>query len=379
MTDHIVIIATSYPSSREPWASSFVQKLARDLIKLGVKTTVIAPIKVWHQKNTDHDNAHAGDGEPVVIRPPYVSCSSKMIPGIGSTFLLTIRNFHAAARKAILKLQTPPSHIYGQFLFPPGYVAAQLARETGSKSVVDLGESFFDRYEQQLGVDKIKQTLNAIDFIVSVADHLSSRCIDNYDVPENNILTARNAHSFRFNPLARDEARKRLNLPLDRPIAGFVGAFDSNKRPLFVLDALRERPDIGIFFLGRSGTQKPQGKQVLFAGSVPYDEVYIWLSAADVFVHASLTEMSSNAVAEARACGLPIVATDIPGNREILTSDYSVLVDPWDQRLLSDAIFKLMDDTELRLQMSGAALAAAQKYTSMDRARRILSWIMPPQ
>ena len=379
MTDHIVIITTSYPSSREPWASSFVQKLARDLIKSGVKTTVIAPVKVWQWKNTALDAVHTEDGEPVVIRPPYLSCSSKMIPGIGSTFLLTIRNFHAAARKAILKLQTPPSHIYGQFLFPPGYVAAQLARETGSKSVVDLGESFFDRYERQLGVNKIKQALNAMDFIVSVAEHLSNRCIDSYGISENKILTARNAHSFRFSPLARSEARKRLNLPPDQPIAGFVGAFDANKRPLFVLDALRARPDIGIFFLGKSGVQKPQGKQVLFAGSVPYDEVCIWLSAADVFVHTSLIEMSSNALAEARACGLPIIATDIPGNREILASDYSVLVDPWDQRMLSDAIFKLMDDAELRLQMSGAALAAAQKYTSMDRARRILSWIMSPQ
>lgn len=372
---HIVIITSSYPSSREPWASSFVQKLARDLIKLGIKTTVIAPVRIWRWKDTGHYSVQAERNEPAVMRPPYLSCSSKMIPGVGSTFLLTIRNFYAAARKAILKLPTSPSHIYGQFLFPPGYVAAQLARETSSKSVVDLGESFFDRYERQLGVDKIQRTLNAMDFIVSVADHLKDRCINSYAIPGRKILTARNAHSFEFNPLEKSEARQRLNLPPDRPIIGFVGAFDANKRPLFVLDALKGRPDIGVFFLGRPGVQKPRGEQVLFAGSVPYDEVHIWLSAADVFVHTSLIEMSSNALAEARACGLPIIATDIRGNSEVVDSRYALLVDPWDQRMLSEAIFKLVDNHDLRLQMSKAALTAAQEYTSMDRARSIVSWI----
>ena len=138
---HIVIVTTGYPSLRDPGAGSFVQTLARNLIKLGMKTTVIAPVKAWYRKSEDGYGGNIGRVEPEVLRPRYISCSSKMLPGIGSTFLLTIRNFHTAARREILKLQSPPSHIYGQFLFPSGYVAAQVSRETGSKSVVDLGES----------------------------------------------------------------------------------------------------------------------------------------------------------------------------------------------------------------------------------------------
>ena len=375
MPTHIVIITTSYPSSRDPGAGSFVQKLARDLINLGEKTTVITPLRIWHRLDKEVCGRNAGRPEPEIFRPRYISCSGKMIPGIGSTFLLTIRNFHAAARRALFKLQTPPTHIYGHFLYPAGYVAAQLARETGSKSAVGLGENFFDRYERQLGIQRIKQTLKEIDSVIAVADHLRDRCVDNYDIPRNKILTARNAHSFEFSPLTKSAAREGLNLPQHRPIIGFVGAFDDNKRPLYVLKAIENRPDIGIFFLGKPGAQKPRGEQVLFAGSVPHDEVAKWLSAADVFVHTSLAEMSSNAIVEARACGLPIIATDIPGNREVLSSSYSILVDTWDQRMLSHAIFKLIDNPELRMKMSNAALAAAQEYTSIDRARNILSWI----
>ncbi len=375
MPVHIVIISSSYPSSRDPGGGSFVQKLARNLIELDMKTTVIAPLKAWFRKDPEGHDGKTGKTEPEVLRPRYISCSSRIIPGIGSTFLLTMRNFHAAVRREIIKLKTPPSHIYGQFLFPSGYVAAQLSREMGSKSVVDLGESFFDRYEQQLGTRKIKQTLNEINSVVVVADHLRNRCLDSYDVPETKILTARNAPSLEFSPLAKSKARYHLKLPQDRTIIGFVGAFDANKRPLYVLEAIKERPEISIFFLGRDGAQKPRGEQVLFSGNVPHDEVYAWLSAADIFVHASLVEMSSNAIAEAKACGLPIIATDIPGNREVLDSEYAILVDPWDRRMLSQAIFKLVDNPELRMKMSRAALEAAREYTSLDRARIILSWI----
>ena len=375
LSANIIIITASYPSRRDPVGGSFVQKLARDLIELDTKTTVIAPVKAWRSKDFKSCSMTSSRGEPEVIQPRYISCSSKVIPGIGSTFPLTIRNFHLAVRREILKLQSPPSHIYGQFLYPSGYAAAQLSRETGSKSAVDLGESFFDRYEHHLGIQRIKHTLNEMDSVVAVADHLRNRCIKTYDVPENKILTARNAHSAEFSPLKQSKARDCLKLPQDKPIIGFIGAFDNNKRPMYVLEAIRSRPDIGIFFLGGDGVQKPCGEQVLFAGSVPYEQVHVWLSAADIFVHTSLVEMSSNAITEARACGLPIIATDIPGNREVLDSSYAILVDPQDSAMLSLEIFKLIDNPELRMKMSRAALDAAREYTSLDRARNILSWI----
>lgn len=375
MTRHIVIISTSYPSARNPGGGSFVRKLARDFIRLGITTTVITPRKVWHGKAAGEHGGKTGAIEPHVVRPRYISCSGRKIPLIGSTFPWTIRNFHAAVRKAMLQLDSPPSHIYGQFLFPAGYVAGQLSLEMECKSAVDLGESHFDHYEKQLGRQKIKQTLSDMDSVIAVADHLKNRCVDNYDVPEAKILTARNAAPAGFTPLDKSTARNLLELPQECFIIGYVGAFDANKRPLHVLGAIRERPGVKVFFLGKKGTQKPAGNQVLFTGNVPHDQVRTWLSAADIFAHTSLVEMSSNAVAEAKACGLPIVATDIPGNREALDPGYSILVDPRDRRTLSKAIFKLADNPQMRAEMSAAARESARRYTSLDRAGTILSWI----
>jgi glycosyltransferase involved in cell wall biosynthesis len=269
-----------------------------------------------------------------------------------------------------------PTHFYGQFLFPAGSTAARLFKKTGAKSIVDLGESYLSFYEDHLGLAEVRRAINDVDRVVVVADHLREKCINFYGVPEHKVATFKNAAFIGDGPLDRVNAREQLGLPQDRRIVGFVGTFDENKRPRYVLNALRQRPDIGAFFLGRQGTQTPTGDQVLFAGAVPHEMVPAWLSAADVFVHASLTEMSANAIAEAKACGLPIVATDIPGNRELLDSECALFVAPQDQDTLSNAVFQLMDDPKKRAKMSAAALASAQRYTSLDRARNILSWIL---
>ena len=375
---HIAFLTRIYPSSHDPALGVFTRVLARNFVRLGVNTTVIVPTKFWKpEANSFNGQMHDADQcEPSVIRPAYLPFSNKRLPVLGSTYRWSVWAFERAVRGSLRKLMINPTHIYGQFLFPAGRAAGWVSKETGAKSIVDLGESYLSFYEKHLGLDVVKRAINDVDRVVVVADHLREKCINCYGVPENKVVTFRNAASVGNGPPDRVKARKQLGLPQDRRIVGFVGTFDENKRPRYVLEALRQRADIGAFFLGRQGTQTPRGDQVLFAGAVPHEQVPVWLSAADVFVHASLNEMSANAIAEAKACGLPIVATHIPGNREMLDSECATFVAQQDQDMLSKAIFQLMDDPKRRAKMSAAALASAQRYTSLDRARYILSWIL---
>ena len=358
----------------------FTQVKARNLVRLGVNVTVIHPTKFWKPDAglSVEQASTAGRVEPSVRHPAYMSFSSKRIPVLGSTFPWTMIAFERAVRRALQDLEIHPTHLYGQFLFPAGYVAARLSAEFGAKSTVDIGESNLKWYESHLGIKKIRLTLRKLDSAFVVADHLRRLCIDRYHIPKDRIATFRNGADVGFRSVDRKQARSQLALPQDRPIVGFIGTFNSSKRPVYVLDAIRNRPDIAAFFLGHSVSETseiPVGDQVLFAGAVPHQRVPIWLSAADVYVHASLREGSPNAIAEAKACGLPIVATNIPGNRELLKPEFSILVDPLDQAAMSEAIFKIVDHPELRNQMSEAALKSAQEYTSLDRVRDILSWL----
>lgn len=85
-------------------------------------------------------------------------------------------------------------------------------------------------------------------------------------------------------------------------------------------------------------------------------DVLSLLSAADLFVLPSLWEGMPNAVLEAAACGLPIVATNVDGTPEILTDgENGLLVNPFQVEPLAVAITRLLRDLALAQRLGQAA------------------------
>ena len=72
------------------------------------------------------------------------------------------------------------------------------------------------------------------------------------------------------------------------------------------------------------------------------------------------------------ACALPVVASDIPGYREVTTPETSVTVPPDEPAALVDAITALLADEPRRVAMGEAARALAiERYAWSDIARRL--------
>lgn len=96
------------------------------------------------------------------------------------------------------------------------------------------------------------------------------------------------------------------------------------------------------------------GGHILLAGT--FDSVDELLAAADLFVLPSHEEGMSLALLEAMAAGLPIVATDIPGNRELAADgQHALLVPPGDAEALADAMARLLGNGSLAAQLAAAA------------------------
>lgn len=88
------------------------------------------------------------------------------------------------------------------------------------------------------------------------------------------------------------------------------------------------------------------------------------LSAADVFVFPTLHENLSNALLEAMAAQLPVVATTVGGNVEVLASGGGILVDPGDHHALATAVAGLAQDESRREEMGRRAReVVASEYT----------------
>ena len=101
------------------------------------------------------------------------------------------------------------------------------------------------------------------------------------------------------------------------------------------------------------------------------EEVRDLLQAADLVVLPSYREGAPLSLIEAAACGLPLVATDVPGCREVVLHKVNgLLVPPKNSQLLSEAIVELLLDPERRRAMGGESRKLACEVFAQDRVIR---------
>ncbi len=97
---------------------------------------------------------------------------------------------------------------------------------------------------------------------------------------------------------------------------------------------------------------------------MPPQELVDLYRAADAFVLASLLEGFSSALLEAMAAALPVVATDVPGIREIVDSGINgLLVAGGDEEGLARAMEEVSGSQELRGRLSSGAGETARRYS----------------
>jgi phosphatidyl-myo-inositol alpha-mannosyltransferase len=108
-------------------------------------------------------------------------------------------------------------------------------------------------------------------------------------------------------------------------------------------------------------------------GFLSQDDLTAELASAKALVAPSVGGESFGMVlTRAFACATPVVASDIPGYRDVMTPETSVAVQPDDPAALADAVAGLLADEERRERLGAAARELAiEKYSWADIARRL--------
>ncbi|CAL95890.1 TIGR03088 family PEP-CTERM/XrtA system glycosyltransferase [Azoarcus olearius] len=164
-------------------------------------------------------------------------------------------------------------------------------------------------------------------------------------------------------------------------VVGTVGRLQTVKDQVNLVRAfalaLQQAPDVtgARLVIAGDGPQRAQveaeiarsgiGERVWLAGE--RKDVPDVMRGLDVFVLPSLAEGISNTILEAMACGLPVLATDVGGNAELVAAgDTGGLVPPADSQAMATALIAYLRHPALRQRHGEAGRRRAEAVFSLD-------------
>lgn len=188
--------------------------------------------------------------------------------------------------------------------------------------------------------------------------------------------------------LTKNDARRKLLLPLDKKIAVYSGHLYLWKGVNFLIDSAKYLDDESLILIV-GGTKKdienfkikiPESlrDKIKLIGHIPHEDVIYYLRAADCAILTAKKDYpisekytSPLKLFEYMASGCPIVAQDLPSFREILDDGNSLLVEAENPQTLAKGINKLFNDKDLAENISHKALEEAHKFTWQERVKKI--------
>jgi glycosyltransferase involved in cell wall biosynthesis len=217
--------------------------------------------------------------------------------------------------------------------------------------------------------------------VITVSEFSKQRLMVATGIGESRIEVIANGVDERFHPCEDDEIRgmrNRLRLPTEQYILS-LGSIEPRKNLPALLTAwaacLGHIPgNIWLVIAGSAGgahifsssTLEDIPPRVHATGFVPDEELPALYSGALAFVYPSIYEGFGLPALEAMAAGTPIIAANITALPE-LAGDAGMLVDVSDPQAIAAAIISVVQEKDLRAELSSRALHRSQRFT-WDRA-----------
>jgi glycosyltransferase involved in cell wall biosynthesis len=208
--------------------------------------------------------------------------------------------------------------------------------------------------------------------------------------PEKLLVAHNGADAVRMaKTVGKSEARERLGLPADRPIAVYAGRINEQKGLDQVLALAGLRPDVLFLLVGSEGegpieaAARELANVTVFPWQEP-DTLPLFLWAADVtLIPASSAPLVrfGNCVLPIKsfaylAAGRPILAPRAPDTAELLRDgENALLVAPGRPEEAGAALDRILGDPALAARLAEGALATAEGLSWDGRARKIASFL----
>lgn len=355
----LVVFSSLFPHAGQPIAGIFIlERMARVARHLPVTFVVPTP---WFPFQGLLRRFRSGFRPPApqrevrdgqeILYPRFLS-----VPGLFKSwdgFLMALCVYPLLRR---LRQEGRANIIDAHWAYPEGYAASWLGIWLKLPITITLRGKEVRLSRTRWGRRAVLKALARANKVFSVSESLRRHVIGLGADPHKIQVVPNGVDVERFHPVNAQVARRRLGLAEDARLLITVGGLVERKgqhRVIECLPRLLQRiPNLHYLIVGGASTEGDWGyrlKQsayqlgvadhVRFLGVVDPDELRWPLSAADVLVLATRGEGWANVLLEAMSCGLPVVATAVGGNAEVVCDDRLGIIVPFgDEQALETAL-----------------------------------------
>ena len=298
----------------------------------------------------------------------------------------------------------PTDLIHAHVTYPSGYWAVQLKARTGIPVVItphgddihtipEIGHG--KRLDPECAV-KIENAVARASRLTAISASVEDSLIDAGASPDRICRIPNGIDLERFRGAARFDVRRHFGLPVDSKIVLSVGSYIPRRGFEYLVRAMglvcKTSPEAYLVIAGRNTEvliplveELGLEARVLLPGQIQppsgggdavdlLAEIY---KSADVYISSGMSEGSeglSLALLDGMAAGLPVVATEISGNRDVVRNGESgYLVPVKDVRAMANSITCILSDRQASQYFGRNNFIAAQHYSWQNVAQQYVS------
>ncbi len=283
----------------------------------------------------------------------------------------------------------PVDVLHVQFTAPP-FCPCPVVVSIHDLSFEHLPQTFNRRSRTQLRLT-VRHSARRATRILTLSEHTRRDVIDTYRIAPDKVTAIPLAAPAHFGPITYDKELQRVRhtygiegdyvltvgsiqprknlVRLIKAYAALRGAHSSNRSPKLVIvgkcawlydETLRALDDTGV------------RDSVVLTGYVPESDLPALYSGALCFVYPSYFEGFGLPPLEAMKCGAPVIVGNATSLPEVV-GEAALKVDPFDVSAITAAMDQLMNNSELRRELSVKGQARAKMFDWNDTARRTLA------
>jgi len=299
------------------------------------------------------------------------------------------------------RLLTPSHHRLEQFTLPlelstgnldvlhsPDFIPPFRQRCRSVITVHDLAFMLYPHFLTKASAryyGQIDQAVKRADAIIAVSQATKQDIMRLLGIADRKLAVIYEAADPFFHPIDRAEATQQVNqrFSVDGQFLLFVSTIEPRKNVPNLLRAFRKllddyRQDITLAVVGQKGWLFDEAlelvkvlrlsDEVRFLGRVSSEEL-LWLyNSAQALVQPSIYEGFGLTPLEAMACGTPVVVSNVSSMPEA-AGDAGLTVDPHDVDQIAVAMWRILEDAELRTSLISKGIKRAASF-SWDRTAR---------